>query len=378
MTEEVVRRRRGTPVSQGRRHMQRVLALANQCASANPRDVAFLLLVASGASCGDGTGPAPVRFSTIMTSNTVTCAISTVRDLYCWGYNDFGQLGTGDFDHRSSPTLVPGGLKFTGVTAGSQHTCGLTQNGAVYCWGRNTTGAVGIGSTSLREPNPTRVSSGLPFTAIDAGETFSCALAFGKAYCWGSSPGTGASFTLTSPTLVAGVTGLVSIGAGLAHTCALHWTGKAWCWGLNASGQLGDSSNTSGLVPVAVAGGLSFDTLDVGRFHTCGLRGGLTAARAYCWGASHRPGGGTHPLPVGGGLRFVAIAADGDHTCGIASDYSAYCWGGNLSVPPLPVAGGLGFRQISAGGGATCGISRDGVAYCWTGVSIPIPVERPD
>src|SRR5438552_16811380 len=44
----------------------------------------------------------------------------------------------------------------------------------------------------------------------------------------------------------------VSIDAGSTHACGLTSAGQAWCWGRNALGQLGDSTASSTLVPVAV------------------------------------------------------------------------------------------------------------------------------
>ena len=58
-------------------------------------------------------------------------------------------------------------------------------------------------------------------------------------------------------------------------------------WGANASGQLGDGTFATRLVPTLVSDGtgsrLPFVTLDVGASHTCGL---TTRGVMYCWGSN--------------------------------------------------------------------------------------------
>jgi len=74
------------------------------------------------------------------------------------------------------------------------------------------------------------------------------------------------------------------VTVGFAHTCGETTSKRAYCWGLNTNGQLGDGSTvTQRLKPVAVAGGLGFYQVSAGGSHTCGKTG---ASVAYCWGAN--------------------------------------------------------------------------------------------
>jgi alpha-tubulin suppressor-like RCC1 family protein len=109
----------------------------------------------------------------------------------------------------------------------------------------------------------------------------------------------------TAPRPVAGGLNFSRVSTGLVHTCGETTGNRAYCWGVNANGQLGDGTTaTRRLTPVAVVGGLNFAQVSSGGFHTCGKTPGSVA---YCWGANFdgRLGDGTttstrRPVAVAG------------------------------------------------------------------------------
>jgi len=140
-----------------------------------------------------------------------TCAVTTVGASYCWGFNSAGQLGDGTTDRKSTPVLVimPAGVRFAAVSAGGDHTCGVTPSGTAYCWGWNQDGQLGDGTrVDRRTPVPVAAPAGVGFAAVSLG---------GR------------------------------------HTCGVTLGGTAYCWGHNAYGQLGDGTDTSRTIPVAVS-----------------------------------------------------------------------------------------------------------------------------
>jgi alpha-tubulin suppressor-like RCC1 family protein len=80
-----------------------------------------------------------------------TCAEQAEFALYCWGDNEFGQLGIGAALSTSVPARVPG--RWLGVETSFFHTCGRREpaapvgsaDGEMWCWGWNGEGQLGTG-----------------------------------------------------------------------------------------------------------------------------------------------------------------------------------------------------------------------------------------
>lgn len=326
-----------------------------------------------------------------------TCALTTAGHAYCWGLDSSGQLGDGGNEsgagtaqaHR--PVAVLGDLVFTGLAAASDHSCGLTALREVHCWGKNNSGQLGAGNTESRAL-PTAVATDLGFDVLGRNTgNHMCALTDdGAAYCWGRNQSgelgdAGLGDQSNAPGLVPDAPAFVRIAAGRGHTCALMAEGAAYCWGSNFDGELGDGTQTGRAMPAPVAGGLDLVVIDAGQSHTCGL---TTTGAAYCWGrnSSGQLGDGTPlsqrttPIAVAGGLAYESLSVGEDHACGLTSDGTAYCWGrnthgrlgdGSAGPPfpdrdtPTPVTGGLTFVQIDAGGNHTCAVTAGEAVYCW-------------
>ena len=193
-----------------------------------------------------------------------TCALTTAGGLKCWGYNQRGQLGDGSITTRLTPVDVnglTGGV--AGVSAGGFVTCALTTLGGIKCWGDNFYGQLGDGTNADRS-TPVDVAGLTSGVAAVSGSGFhTCALTTaGGLKCWGYNGlgqlGDGTVANRNTPVDVAGLTGgvaAVSLNTD-GHTCALTVVGGLKCWGQNSDGQLGDgqASGTSSRTPVDVVG----------------------------------------------------------------------------------------------------------------------------
>jgi len=245
-------------------------------------------------------------YTEISAGGAHTCAVVGDGVIHCWGSNQFGQLGRsgapdtcGSLPCAKSPVAVTGSFSWSRVSAGMHHTCAITTTGELYCWGLNNFGQLGDGTTT-NSPSPQRVVASELFTAVSAGATHTCAVAgSGRVYCWGRNNAgqLGNGSTTDSPVAISVNSGIpfVQVSVGEEHSCARSATGSVYCWGENGVGQLGTGNNADALSPTVVAGNHSFLSIDAGRDFTCGVLGTSGNSIGYCWGAntSGQVGNGT-------------------------------------------------------------------------------------
>src|SRR5438094_3234043 len=221
-----------------------------------------------------------LAFTTLGAGNFHACGLTSSGAAYCWSDNSTGELGigvnaapdtcaTGHGPCSRTPVAVAGGLTFTTLTVVTQHTCARASDGSWYCWGLNNYGQLGTGATGPEScvggpgvpcsSTPVRVSAGINFTAVVAGRRHSCGVtSAGAAYCWGENVsgqlGDGTTTNSLTPVAVAGGLTFATLSPFISHTCGLTTGGVGYCWGSNSHGELGDRTTTSSTVPVRVAG----------------------------------------------------------------------------------------------------------------------------
>ncbi|XP_030008653.1 RCC1 and BTB domain-containing protein 2 isoform X1 [Sphaeramia orbicularis] len=185
-------------------------------------------------------------------------------EVFAWGHNGYSQLGNGTTNHGLTPALVSTNLlskRVTDVACGSHHTIALTTDGEVYAWGYNNSGQVGSGSTA-NQPTPRRVSSCLQnkvVVNIACGQLCSMAvLDNGEIYGWGyncnGQLGLGNNGNQQTPCRIAALQGvnIVQVACGYAHTLALTDEGLVYAWGANSYGQLGTGNKSNQALPTLI------------------------------------------------------------------------------------------------------------------------------
>jgi E3 ubiquitin-protein ligase HERC3 len=327
------------------------------------------------------------RTSAISVGSENACALLENGDVQCWGQNVRGQLGQGDALDRGTiiapkgaPVRVDLGTGRTAkmVSVGGSHSCAVLDNGRVKCWGLGS--ALGLESTENKGDQPGEMGDALPFVDLGSGRT------------------------------------VLSVSAGISHTCVVLDNFTAKCWGSNQSGQLGlGDTNARGAAPGQMGDALpaidlGTDTVNketkplavanisAGAGSTCIRSSGY---KKKCWGDNQsgqlglgdNQNRGDNPDEMGDRLPFIATTSmpvrftlGFTHTCEIVTDQRANCWGSNAqgqlglgdtnnrgdapnemgtNLPQVPHGTGHKNASLSAGGNFTCALFDNRTVKCW-------------
>lgn len=198
-----------------------------------------------------------------------TCAIAT-GTVYCWGSNQQSQIGEiSDPADQPSPHPLTYVSNPMSVVAGLEHSCALEAGGRAWCWGSQQYGQLGTGfagPSGIPWPQvPVGLDSGAAQMAIGMWHT--CArMTSGELRCWGNNSsgqlGDGSRAERRAPVTSLMADAGTSIALGASHSCATTTTGGVKCWGSNFQGQLGIGRRDNrlpayvmGAVPVLFASG---------------------------------------------------------------------------------------------------------------------------
>jgi len=296
--------------------------------------------------------------------------------------NSFERFAVRSADAYNSPTV----RSHLVISEGTYHSLGLKSDGTVWAWGDNRYGELGIGSYSDTN-TPVQVPGLTGIVSVSAGGYHSLALtADGKVWAWGDNRfgqlGNGRSLDNNSvvPVQVSGLTGILAISAGGAHSLALKSDGTVWAWGWNSYGQLGNGSNADSNVPVKLSGLTGVAAVYARGGHSLAL---TADGKVWAWGWNNHGqlGDGTGmnsnlPLEVWGPTGVVSISAGSSHSLALTSDGKIWAWGGNNfgqlgngsnadSNVPVQVSGTTVTRSVSAGGFHSLALTSDGTVWAW-------------
>ena len=282
-------------------------------------------------------------------------------NVYAWGNNEAGQLGTSSGDTLSTPTLVAGlqGKSIVAVAAGHRFSLALSEGGKVYSFGLNDKLQLGYEPTAKASATPTLIEalSGVFVKQIHAGYDSVTAIDVdGKVYLWGS--GSNSVLGLEAPPEnhlptalpeAKGALPIVCADLSANHSAYLQNDGNVGFMGLNKFGQYGngETSDTAAVkfkvTDTASLGVTAIATSDAqtvlltvdGTVYTAGA--GMPNNADGSATASFAPLFAGEKAPVA-----TAIAASYQNGAIIAQDGSIWTWGDNS-------CGQLGNGKVSEG-----------------------------
>lgn len=399
--------------------------------------------------------------------DSTVCVLANEK-AYCWGKNNFGRMGMGNLGPSNVPVAVDvsgvlNGVNLKSIEVSEKITCAISTIDKLYCWGINNEGNLGNG-TIVNSFVPTEVDvsgvlNGKTIKNLSLTTSNSCVIASDdEAYCWGSNTsgqlgnGNGLNVYSKVPTALLKRNGLVgkkikSLGGSTSSLCVIAFDDWLYCSG--ASGMLsGNSHDLPQLYPMPIYKS-TLENVPVASpvFHSNGYDGKVliqsndgnvyggtpgsvgflystgnsrikkifhSRLAGYCYldnlnvlycNGSY-PGDGqltldNYPRPVFvsgalSGLTIQNVAKGYNHTCVLASDQNVYCWGSNdngqlgigsnidsnipVAIDKGGVLNGKLIKAVFANHNSTCVIASDDKAYCWgllTGDGTPTAKSSP-
>ncbi len=192
--------------------------------------------------------------------------------VWAWGSNQSGQLGRGNTPDSKIAVQVlgAGGNGFLGsvvaIACGSNSSFALLNDGTVRSWGKNNKGQLALGnaaaaiqynpaialdSTGATLTNITTIKSGNEFTLFlhKNGTVQAC----GDRTKSQLGDGSG-TVSRTTPLVIRNFGNVKSIHCGWDYALAIKKDSTVFCWGNNASGQLGVNSYSQVFTPAQLLG----------------------------------------------------------------------------------------------------------------------------
>ena len=360
----------------------------------------------------------PVHIGTDSIWQQVDCgplnasAIKTDGSLWSWGYNAFGQLGTGDTTSYPSPVQIGLLTDWQTVVCGGSHTTAIKTDGTLWGWGNNSVGQLGISTTVWLTQDisvMSQVGAESNWEVVDPsiqqlGSSLGANSAFGitstgTLWTWGYNThgelGDGTTVNKSSPVQVGSLTDWKQVAGGFNHTAAIKTDSTLWTWGYNSYGQLGDGTIVMKSSPVQVGSLTDWKKVASGSYHIAAIK---TDNTLWAWGSGRsgqtsnvidgwqtiidlsygEVGRDTDWRVVDPDTLIINTTGGGDYLCnfGIKSNGTLWSCGyngfGQLGTgdttsysSPVQVGTATNWKQVASSFGSTLAVDTNGTLWGW-------------
>ncbi|MEM9834990.1 MAG: LamG-like jellyroll fold domain-containing protein [Bacteroidota bacterium] len=297
-------------------------------------------------------------------------AINENDQLAVWGWNFYGQLGTGDVLSVQQPTVIMPSATWKAVAAGYYNTVGIQSDGSLWCWGSNQFGSVGNGTFGSDVLTPTLVDNTSTWIAVYSGHSTCFAIkSDGTLWAWGYNDegelGLGNTETTIVPTQVMPGTTWKDIAAGQS-TLGIQTDGSLYGWGSNFNGRIGLGASSGSLTPVQINPGTQYVDVASGDQYSLAI---TADGRLFATGSNEegQTGLGTSTgttstfTQIGNDTDWKAVSGGGrdHHSLAVKQNNELYSWGinpyigqGNVGRSATPASvSGFSVANVSGGGG---------------------------
>ena len=316
---------------------------------------------------------------------------------WTWGSAQFGGLGNNnDTVSYSTPVAVCGAHTFCDIVSGDRFSVAIDRNGKAWSWGQGGNGLLGNNSV-VSYSTPVAVCGNHTFCKIfqnihPGGSVTSYSGPhlidnWGVGWSWGLAWYGGFGNNVATPNYCTPVAIWArnflqfTPSQSYIYTPFIDASGKTWGWGYNTWGDIGDNSTVSRSTPVAVCGGHTFCSVQIGISQSYGIE---KTGKLWTWGfnSSGQLGDYTvvnrsQPVAVCGNHTFCQVVF-GTNYYALGLDKNGKLWGwgrntygqlgtnGAASVStPIAVCGNHTFCLVHASYGLSVAIDNHGKAWSW-------------
>jgi hypothetical protein len=309
-----------------------------------------------------------------------------VRNLYSWGNNTEGNLGSNNTVKRSSPVQVGSLSTWLKIAAYSYSSYAIKTDGTLWAWGDNNYGALGLGDV-VKRSSPVQVGALTTWSQVAAGGAFAAAIKTdGTLWMWGYNSangnlGLGDKIDRSSPVQVGALTTWANVACGANFATAIKTDGTLWAWGGNPYGALGQGNTTYRSSPVQVGALTTWSKASAGSYHAVAIK---TDGTFWSWGLNNNGQLGLNdvvyrslPVQVGALTTWLSLSANAaQFTSATKTDGTLWAWGVNASgqlglgdvvkrSSPVQVGALTTWDKIAVIAGNAAAIKTDGTLWLW-------------
>ncbi len=203
-------------------------------------------------------------------------AIDTSGNLWAYGSNYDGAIGGGEESDITTIKALVRGIKFKEISRGDYYSLAIDEDGNLWGTGVNTAGNLGDGTTTNSLVFK-KITSGIKFKTISASSGMFSSVVHslaidedGNLYAWGDNSsgqlGNNSKESILIPTKIMEGTKFKEVQAGASYSMAIDEDGNLYTWGDNSKGQLGNGTTTNSMVPMKIKEGKKFKGIYCSRY----------------------------------------------------------------------------------------------------------------